>query len=135
MAPGPREQEQPEAFKQLAERLGQHCQTDDRISSTRAQLLGLRDGPLQSAEDYAAADILTGGRMIFGVGRGYHSREVETFGSPVIDNDLNRELFEEQIEVILKAFNQESFSYFYSKIPRKLHVTGWYSFWRLVNRR
>ncbi|HJO60373.1 MAG TPA: LLM class flavin-dependent oxidoreductase, partial [SAR202 cluster bacterium] len=50
-------------------------------------------------------------RMIFGVGRGYHSREVETFGSPVIDNDLNRELFEEQIEVILKAFNSESFSH------------------------
>ena len=67
--------------------------------------------PLRLAEDYAMADVLTGGRMIFGGGRGYHSREVETFGSPVIDNDLNRELFEEQIEVILKAFNSESFSH------------------------
>ena len=67
--------------------------------------------PLRLAEDYAMADVLTRGRMIFGVGRGYHSREVETFGSPVIDNDLNRELFEEQIEVILKAFNSESFSH------------------------
>ena len=67
--------------------------------------------PLRLAEDYAMADVLTGGRMIFGVGRGYHSREAETFGSPVIDNDLNRELFEEQIEVILKAFNSESFSH------------------------
>ena len=67
--------------------------------------------PLRLAEDYAMADVLTCGRMIFGVGRGYHSREVETFGSPVIDNDLNRELFEEQIEVILKAFNSESFSH------------------------
>ena len=67
--------------------------------------------PLRLAEDYAMADVLTGGGMIFGVGRGYHSREVETFGSPVIDNDLNRELFEEQIEVILKAFNSESFSH------------------------
>ena len=67
--------------------------------------------PLRLAEDYAMAEVLTGGRMIFGVGRGYHSREVETFGSPVIDNDLNRELFEEQIEVILKAFNSESFSH------------------------
>ena len=67
--------------------------------------------PLRLAEDYATADILTGGRMIFGVGRGYHSREVETFGSPVIDNDANRELFEEQIEVIFKAFNEESFSH------------------------
>jgi len=67
--------------------------------------------PLRLAEDYATADILTGGRIIFGVGRGYHSREVETFGSPVIDNDANRELFEEQMEVITKAFTEESFSH------------------------
>ena len=67
--------------------------------------------PLRLAEDYATADVLPGGRMIFGVGRGYHSREVETFGSPVIDNDANRELFEEQIDVIFKAFNQDSFSH------------------------
>ena len=67
--------------------------------------------PLRLAEDYAMADFLTGGRIIFGVGRGYHSREVETFGAPVIDNDANRELFEEQIEIIFKAFNEESFSH------------------------
>lgn len=67
--------------------------------------------PLRLAEDYAMADILTGGRLIFGVGRGYHSREVETFGAPVIDNDANRELFEEQMEIILKAFNEDSFSH------------------------
>ena len=67
--------------------------------------------PLRLAEDYALADVLTNGRIIFGVGRGYHSREVETFGAPVIDNDANRELFEEQIEVIRKAFNEESFSH------------------------
>ena len=67
--------------------------------------------PLRLAEDFAMADILTGGRLIFGVGRGYHSREVETFGAPVIDNDANRELFEEQMEVIFKAFNEESFTH------------------------
>ena len=67
--------------------------------------------PLRLAEDYAMADILTGGRVIFGVGRGYHSREVETFGAPVIDNDANRELFQEQMEIILKAFNEDSFSH------------------------
>ena len=67
--------------------------------------------PLRLAEDYAMADILTNGRIIFGVGRGYHSREVETFGAPVIDNDANQELFQEQIEVIFKAFNEDSFSH------------------------
>jgi alkanesulfonate monooxygenase SsuD/methylene tetrahydromethanopterin reductase-like flavin-dependent oxidoreductase (luciferase family) len=67
--------------------------------------------PLRLAEDFAMGDILTGGRLIFGVGRGYQSREVETFGAPVIDNDANRELFVEQMEIILKAFNQDSFSH------------------------
>ena len=67
--------------------------------------------PLRLAEDFAMADILTNGRVIFGVGRGYHSREVETFGSPMLDGDANRELFEEQIEIMIKAFSQESFSH------------------------
>jgi alkanesulfonate monooxygenase SsuD/methylene tetrahydromethanopterin reductase-like flavin-dependent oxidoreductase (luciferase family) len=67
--------------------------------------------PLRLAEDYAVADILTKGRTVFGVGRGYHSREVETFGAPIIDQDANRELFEEQVEIIFKAFNNESFSH------------------------
>ena len=69
--------------------------------------------PLRLAEDFATADILTGGRIIFGVGRGYHSREVETFGAPstAIDNDANRELFEEGVELIMKSFNERSFSH------------------------
>jgi alkanesulfonate monooxygenase SsuD/methylene tetrahydromethanopterin reductase-like flavin-dependent oxidoreductase (luciferase family) len=67
--------------------------------------------PLRLAEDYATADILTGGRIIFGVGRGYHTREVETFGSPLLDQQANRELFEEQVDIVFKAFNEESFSH------------------------
>jgi alkanesulfonate monooxygenase SsuD/methylene tetrahydromethanopterin reductase-like flavin-dependent oxidoreductase (luciferase family) len=67
--------------------------------------------PLRLAEDYATADILTNGRVIFGVGRGYHTREVETFGAPLLEQPANRDLFEEQVEIILKAFNQRSFSH------------------------
>jgi alkanesulfonate monooxygenase SsuD/methylene tetrahydromethanopterin reductase-like flavin-dependent oxidoreductase (luciferase family) len=67
--------------------------------------------PLRLAEDYATADILTGGRVRFGVGRGYHSREVESFDAPILDQDANRELFEEQVEVMFKAFNQRAFSH------------------------
>ena len=67
--------------------------------------------PLRLAEDFATADILTKGRTIFGVGRGYHSREVETFGAPILDQDANRDLFEEQLEIIFKAFTEESFSH------------------------
>ena len=67
--------------------------------------------PLRLAEDYATADILTGGRVVFGVGRGYHTREVETFGAPLLDQSANRDLFEEQVDIIFKAFNEESFSH------------------------
>ena len=67
--------------------------------------------PLRLAEDFAMVDVLTGGRIIFGVGRGYHTREVETFGAPMLDAELNRDLFEEQFEIIIKAFNQEQFTH------------------------
>src|SRR6516164_4072834 len=67
--------------------------------------------PLRLAEDYAVADILTKGRTVFGVGRGYHTREVEAFGSPMQDQNANRELFEEQVEIIFKAFNNATFSH------------------------
>ncbi len=67
--------------------------------------------PLRLAEDYAMADILSNGRVVFGVGRGYHTREVETFGAPLLDQPANRELFEEQVDIIFKAFNEESFSH------------------------
>ena len=82
---------------------------------------------LRLAEDFAMADILTQGRVIFGVGRGYHTREVETFGSPMLDTDANRELFEEQIEIILTAFREESFSFEgkHYQIPAKVPYRGY----------
>ena len=83
--------------------------------------------PLRLAEDFAMADILSKGRVIFGVGRGYHTREVETFGSPMRDADANRELFEEQVEVIIKAFSEESFSHQgkYFQIPARVPYRGY----------
>ncbi|MCH9674502.1 MAG: LLM class flavin-dependent oxidoreductase, partial [Gammaproteobacteria bacterium] len=67
--------------------------------------------PLRLAEDFATADILTKGRVIFGVGRGYHTREVEALGGVLQDAEANRDLFEEQVEIMLKAFNEESFTH------------------------
>src|SRR5271166_1613491 len=83
--------------------------------------------PLRLAEDFATADILTGGRTIFGVGRGYHTREVETFGAPMLDQNANRELFEEQVEIIFKAFNEESFSHKgkYYTLPPEVPYRGY----------
>ncbi len=67
--------------------------------------------PIRMAEDYATVDWLTSGRVIFGVGRGYHSREVESFGAPVLDQNANRELFEEQVDIIFRSFNERAFAH------------------------
>jgi len=67
--------------------------------------------PIRMAEDFATVDWLTDGRVVFGVGRGYHTREVEAFGAPLLDQAANRELFEEQVDLIFKAFNQRAFSH------------------------
>ena len=83
--------------------------------------------PLRLAEDFATVDILTKGRAIFGVGRGYHTREVETFGSPLLDQAGNRDMFEEQVEVIFKSFNEPSFSHHgkYYDLPPNVAYRGY----------
>ena len=83
--------------------------------------------PLRLAEDFATADILTDGRVVFGVGRGYHTREIETFGAPLLDQNANREMFEEQVEVMMKAFNERSFSHHgaYYDIPPAVPYRGY----------
>jgi alkanesulfonate monooxygenase SsuD/methylene tetrahydromethanopterin reductase-like flavin-dependent oxidoreductase (luciferase family) len=83
--------------------------------------------PLRLAEDFAMVDHLTNGRVFFGGGRGYQSREVETLGAPLTDNDANREYFEEQMEIIFKAFNEESFSHKgkYFTIPAEAEFRGY----------
>jgi hypothetical protein len=45
----------------------------------------------------------------FGVGRGYHTREVESLGGTVIYMEANREIFGEQVKIIFKAFNEQAF--------------------------
>ncbi len=83
--------------------------------------------PLRLAEDYAVADILTEGRVVFGVGRGYHTREVETLGGPLLDKEANREIFEEQVDILFKAFHQESFVHRgkYYTLPPEVRYRGY----------
>jgi alkanesulfonate monooxygenase SsuD/methylene tetrahydromethanopterin reductase-like flavin-dependent oxidoreductase (luciferase family) len=72
-------------------------------------------------------DIPTGGRVIFGVGRGYHTREVETFGAPLIDQNANREMFEESVEILFKAFSGKPLSHKgkYYMIPPEAPYRGY----------
>src|SRR6201996_6837551 len=73
------------------------------------------------------ADILTGGRVIFGIARGYHTREVETFGAPLTDQKANRELFEEGVDVLFKAFEGKPFAHKgkYYTIPPEVPYRGY----------
>ena len=76
--------------------------------------------PLRLAEDAAMAQILTGDRMQFGVGRGTVPREAQSLGGVVASGDnamsaeldrVNRELFEESMEIIRAAWWNERFSF------------------------
>jgi alkanesulfonate monooxygenase SsuD/methylene tetrahydromethanopterin reductase-like flavin-dependent oxidoreductase (luciferase family) len=72
--------------------------------------------PLRFAEDFAMADVVTRGRMICGIGRGTVPRESTALGARMgwgdsADDLFNRELFEEQVAVIKKAWNNETFSH------------------------
>ena len=72
--------------------------------------------PIRLAEDLAIADIMTGGRMLFGTGRGSVQREMPIFGATfgrggdAADN-ANRDLFEEQMTLLKLAWSSDEFSY------------------------
>ena len=79
--------------------------------------------PLRLAEDFSTLHNLSGGRGILGVGRGTVPREVlhlndkgvsiGSYDNPEMkaDDELNREVFEESMEIIRRALDNESFSF------------------------
>ena len=71
--------------------------------------------PIRFAEDYAMADVMSGGRMLCGLGRGTEERESAPFGVNVGFQDeidrINREVFEEQVEIFKLATTNKAFSY------------------------
>ena len=76
--------------------------------------------PLRLAEDFATMHNISGGRGILGVGRGTVPREAETLGTKIgsFDNpdkaaadELNRKQFDEAMQVIRLALDNETFSF------------------------
>ncbi|MEM7468402.1 MAG: LLM class flavin-dependent oxidoreductase [Pseudomonadota bacterium] len=71
--------------------------------------------PLRLAEQIAMLDVISGGRVECGIGRGYQPRENETLGRPygstIQDQERNRAAFEEAFEIIMKAWTEVSFSH------------------------
>ena len=75
---------------------------------TAARILPL-DHPLHIAQDAAMLDLLSGGRLDFGATRASLDEECHlVFHSPL---DESRGRFEEALEVIVKAWTEERFSY------------------------
>jgi alkanesulfonate monooxygenase SsuD/methylene tetrahydromethanopterin reductase-like flavin-dependent oxidoreductase (luciferase family) len=64
--------------------------------------------PIRTAEEYAMLDVLSEGRLDFGVGRGVLKAEYELFD---IDEAESQGRFHESMEIILQAWTQESVSY------------------------
>jgi alkanesulfonate monooxygenase SsuD/methylene tetrahydromethanopterin reductase-like flavin-dependent oxidoreductase (luciferase family) len=64
--------------------------------------------PLLVAEEYAMVDVLSGGRLNLGAGSGYLSHEFAGFG---LDPGDKRERFDEALDVLLRAWTGERFSY------------------------
>lgn len=60
--------------------------------------------PLRTAEDYALVDVLSGGRLNFGIGRGYQPGEFENLGLEIGES---RKMFDEALSIILQAWTQE----------------------------
>ncbi len=60
--------------------------------------------PIRVAEDFAMLDLMSDGRVDFGVGRGYQPGEYKGFG---IDQTRSRGIFNESLEVVLQAWTQE----------------------------
>ncbi len=64
--------------------------------------------PVRVAEDFAMLDHLSNGRVDLGIGRGYQPIEYQGFG---VDQTRSREIFDESIEVIRRAWTQERLNF------------------------
>ena len=64
--------------------------------------------PLVIAEEIATLDLLAGGRVDVGLGRGYQPYEFERLG---LDLESGRARWEESVDILLKAFEGRPFTY------------------------
>ena len=64
--------------------------------------------PLRLAEEVALLDVLSGGRVNWGAGRGFQKREFEAFGVPPEESYA---IFREHLQVVLEAWTSERITF------------------------
>jgi alkanesulfonate monooxygenase SsuD/methylene tetrahydromethanopterin reductase-like flavin-dependent oxidoreductase (luciferase family) len=84
------------------------AQRTRRIRLGTAVTLLPMHNPVKMAEDAATVDLLSGGRLEFGVGRGTAPLHYQGYGIP---QEESRERFDEAIDFIIGAWSNERFSF------------------------
>ena len=98
------------------------------------------DDPIRVAEETATLDHITKGRCFVGFARGYQARwtnvlgqklgSVATMSDKSAADEHNRKLFEEQVDLVMKAWTQESFDYksdlWQYPYPHDEGLEGWF---------
>ena len=74
-----------------------------RIKLAQAIVLLPCNQPLRAAEELAVLDLLSNGRAVWGIGRGYDEREYRAFEIP-FQESLTR--FEEEMDLVIKALTE-----------------------------
>jgi len=64
--------------------------------------------PTRLAEEVAMLDVLSGGRVNWGAGRGFDRKEFEVFG---VTQEDSYPRFRENVEIVLRAWREDRFSY------------------------
>ena len=79
-----------------------------RVKLAQATVLLPCNQPLRAAEEVAVLDVLSNGRAIFSAGRGYDEREYRAFEIPFAES---RTRFDEELELVRKAWTEEDFTF------------------------
>jgi probable F420-dependent oxidoreductase len=114
-----------------------------RIRLGTSILLSPLYDPVWVAEAAAQVDVMSGGRLILGLGLGYQPQDFQHFGVP-FDQRVSR--FEEGIHVIRKAWGQQRFSFsgrrfqyqdvsVFPKPVQQPHPPVWLAAWSLAGAR
>src|SRR5690606_23048701 len=63
--------------------------------------------PILTARMAAQVDDLSGGRLVLGLGAGWHEREHRQFGIPFYDRRTRFEMFEDALEITTRLYKSE----------------------------